>query len=110
VRELLALIRSRHPILSRLRTLIFLLMNSPQFLHELRRKAKHAIGQSSINQEDLLESKVPLPSLPEQLGQTEEFQQFALLSGDLAREITEQEQSTRGLRESALGKAFAGEL
>jgi type I restriction enzyme S subunit len=86
------------------------LMNSPQFLHELRRKAKHAIGQSSINQEDLLESKLPLPPLRTQLDRAEEFQQFALLSGALEREISDQDQLTRSLRESALRKAFAGEL
>jgi type I restriction enzyme S subunit len=86
------------------------LMNSPQFLHELRRKAKHAIGQSSINQEDLLESKLPLPSMHEQLDRTEEFQQFAVLNGSLSLEIADQERLSRGLRESTLRKAFAGDL
>jgi type I restriction enzyme S subunit len=86
------------------------LMNSPQFLHELRRKAKHAIGQSSINQQDLLESKLPLPSLQEQLERLDCFQQFGTLSWTLARETSDLEHTVSGLRQSVLYRAFAGEL
>jgi type I restriction enzyme S subunit len=86
------------------------LMNSPQFLHELRRKAKHAIGQSSINQQDLLESKLPMPPLQEQLKYVERFEEFGITSGALTRETVDQGHATRVLRETVLRKAFAGEL
>jgi len=86
------------------------LMNSPQFLHDLRMRAKHAIGQSSINQQDLLSSRLPLPPLPEQERIAERFAGLGELASGLKDECLAQRQATEGLRESILRKAFAGEL
>jgi type I restriction enzyme, S subunit len=86
------------------------LMNSPQFLHDLRRRAKHAIGQSSVNQQDLLESTVPLPGLREQLAQIKRLEELSIATEALTRESTHDETTTTALRESVLGRAFAGEL
>ena len=57
--------RARKPRRASPRFLVWLI-NSPQFLHDLRSRAKHAIGQSSINQKDLLGSKLPLPPIGRQ--------------------------------------------
>ncbi|MBU5637504.1 restriction endonuclease subunit S [Geomonas sp. Red69] len=86
------------------------LMNSPQFLHDLRMRAKHAIGQSSINQQDLLESLLPLPPLTEQEKTAEKFSGLGGGAAMLKEECATQSQATEGLREAILRKAFAGEL
>ena len=86
------------------------LMNSPQFLYDLRGRAKHAIGQSSINQNDLLSSKVPLPSIEEQRAKVKSMSCLPTLGADLITECNERKAISAGLRGSILRKAFAGEL
>jgi type I restriction enzyme S subunit len=86
------------------------LMNAPQFLHNLRMRAKHAIGQSSINQQDLLGSCLPLPPLDEQRQLSEKFADLGELAANLRYECSGRWQATSGLRESILRKAFDGEL
>jgi type I restriction enzyme S subunit len=86
------------------------LINSPQFLHDLRNRAKHAIGQSSINQKDLLTSKIPLPYLAHQKDLVSQNESFAPLAIAIQNEVAEQEKASLNLRESILRKAFAGEL
>jgi len=86
------------------------LMNSPQFLHNLRRRAKHAIGQSSINQDDLLSSELPLPSRSEQTALVKENITLEPFATELANEYAEKVNILARLRESILRQAFAGEL
>ena len=86
------------------------LMNSPQFLHNLRGRAKHAIGQSSINQKDLLSSKLPLPPIEEQRARVKSMANLSPLGAYLLTECNERQAISVGLRESILRKAFAGEL
>jgi type I restriction enzyme, S subunit len=86
------------------------LMNAPQFLHDLRMRAKHAIGQSSINQQDLLGSRVPLPPLDKQLLIAEKYADLGDLAANLRLECGDRSQPAGGLREAILRKAFAGEL
>jgi len=86
------------------------LINSPQFLYDLRGRAKHAIGQSSINQKDLLSSTIPLPSIEEQRIKVESMSDLPSLAADLLTECSERHSISVGLRESILRKAFAGEL
>lgn len=86
------------------------LINSPQFLHDLRGRAKHAIGQSSINQQDLLSSPIPLPTISRQRELIDRMFDFGGLAMNLSIEVCEQNNGTSGLRESILRKAFAGEL
>lgn len=92
------------------RNFLMWLANSPQFLHDLRGRAKHAIGQSSINQKDLLSSKIPLPPLKEQKKLVEKNENLVPYASSLLDEYLEKEKISRGLRESILHKAFAGEL
>lgn len=86
------------------------LMNAPQFLHNLRMRAKHAIGQSSINQQDLLSSCLPLPPLDEQKLLAEKYVDLSELAVNLGGECRTRRQATDGLREAILHKAFAGEF
>jgi type I restriction enzyme S subunit len=86
------------------------LMNAPQFLHDLRMRAKHAIGQSSINQQDLLGSCLPLPPLDEQRRLAEKYADLGELAANLRNECSTRWQATDGLRDAVLRKAFAGEL
>ena len=86
------------------------LINSPQFLHDLRSRAKHAIGQSSINQKDLLGSKLPLPPIERQEDLIERISNFVPLAGALSTEVSGRQQAIVGLRDVVLRKAFAGDL
>lgn len=86
------------------------LINSPQFLHELRGRAKHAIGQSSINQTDLLSSKIPLPNLARQREIVTSAVRFLPAVTDLQAEVNPQGEVISHLRDAILRKAFAGEL
>jgi type I restriction enzyme S subunit len=86
------------------------LMNAPQFLHGLRMRAKHAIGQSSINQQDLLSSCLPLPPLDIQLRLAEKYAGLGQLAATLGSATEVRRQATDGLREAILRKALAGEL
>lgn len=86
------------------------LINSPQFLHELRGRAKHAIGQSSINQTDLLSSKIPLPDLERQQEIIASAVRFLPIVRHLQAEFAPQGEVICHLRDAILRKAFAGEL
>ncbi|MFC1652135.1 restriction endonuclease subunit S [Planctomycetota bacterium] len=86
------------------------LMNSPQFLHNLRGRAKHAIGQSSINQSDLLGRKVPLPGIDEQRAIVDAKSQLLPIAFKLQTEMAEQKTIISKLRKAILFKAFSGEL
>jgi type I restriction enzyme S subunit len=86
------------------------LMNSPQILHDLRGRGKHAIGQSSINQQDLLRSQMPLPSLGRQREIVAKTENFFPLGRSLSSEISNRQDPINGLRQAILRMAFAGEL
>lgn len=86
------------------------LMNSPQFLHDLRSRAKHAIGQSSINQQDLVSSQLPMPPIAVQEDIAASFAALGELGSTLHVECGLRSQAARGLRPAILAKAFAGEL
>jgi type I restriction enzyme S subunit len=86
------------------------LMNSPQFLHELRGRGKHAIGQSSINQQDLLKSPIPLPSLGRQQEIVAKTENLFPVARSLSSEISNRQDPINGLRRAILRKAFAGAL
>jgi type I restriction enzyme S subunit len=86
------------------------LINSPQFLYDLRGRGKHAIGQSSINQQDLLRSQIPLPSLGRQREIVAKTENLFPLAQSLSSEISNRQDPINSLRQAILRKAFAGEL
>jgi hypothetical protein len=85
------------------------LMNAPEFLHQLRGRAKHAIGQSSINQDDLLDTRIPKapPELQQRLAEeiTARIGRAQEVAGHLVG-IPEHAH----LQTAILSKAFAGQL
>lgn len=86
------------------------MLNSPECLANLRAKAKHAIGQSSLNQQDISSTGVPLPDLQIQKQLAKEFAALHQLSEGLKREMLESSEESRLLTQAVLRKAFAGEL
>jgi len=85
-------------------------LNSPSGLKELRKNAKHAVNQSSINQQDVKETAVVLPPLEEQheiIGRVD-----ALFK--IADRIESRHKKARvhvdRITQSILAKAFRGEL
>lgn len=85
------------------------MMNSPEFLHDLRSRAKHAIGQSSINQGDLLSSKIPVPPLPVQDALVAEWDEGFDVAKRLAMHA-DSEAMEEALPGAILRKALSGEL
>ncbi|MCL6447658.1 MAG: restriction endonuclease subunit S [Armatimonadetes bacterium] len=79
-------------------------------LRELRKNAKHAVNQSSINQEDVKSSVLPLPPLLEQ----QEIVRRVDALFKIADQIEARYQRARAyvdkLTQSILAKAFRGEL
>lgn len=104
------LIRVRVDELRTNKDFLVAMMNSPQFLDDLRGRAKHAIGQSSINQNDLLTSLVPMPPLAQQDEAIESLFTVWPMMRALGEVSVERAKMVAGLRDAILRKAFAGEL
>jgi type I restriction enzyme, S subunit len=88
---------------------LVLYLNSNKGLQELRKNAKHAVNQASINQQDVKNAIVPLPSIDEQL------EIVAILKRLLEREqdatkLIDLNSKLNILRSSILSRAFGGKL
>ena len=85
-------------------------LNSQMGLNELRKNAKQAVNQASINQQDIKNVIINLPSLPEQ------HEIVRLIDELLARERAAQQAAEQALasidlmKKSILARAFRGEL
>lgn len=85
-------------------------LNSQMGLNELRKNAKQAVNQASINQQDIKNVIINLPSLPEQ------HEIVRLIDDLLARERAAQQTAEQALasidlmKKSILARAFRGEL
>jgi type I restriction enzyme, S subunit len=88
---------------------IILYLNSLRGLHELRKNAKHAVNQASINQQDVKNVLVPLPNIEEQkeivslVNALLKKEKYARINVDIVDDI-------ELLKQSILSKAFRGEL
>ena len=89
---------------------LILFLNSQMGLKELRKNAKQAVNQASINQQDIKNVIISLPTLPEQHGIVR------LIDDLLARERKAQQATEQALasidlmKKSILARAFRGEL
>lgn len=89
---------------------LILFLNSQMALKELRKNAKQAVNQASINQQDIKNVIIPLPTLPEQ------HEIVRLIDDLLARERSAQQATEQALasidlmKKSILARAFRGEL
>ena len=89
---------------------LILFLNSQMGLKELRKNAKQAVNQASINQQDIKNVIIPLPTLPEQ------HEIVRLIDDLLARERSAQQATEQALasidlmKKFILARAFRGEL
>lgn len=84
-------------------------LNSLRGLYELRKTAKHAVNQASINQQDVKKALVPLPSLEEQ-NEVVKILDNLLKAESKVEELTTLEEQIELIKKSILAKAFRGQL
>jgi type I restriction enzyme S subunit len=87
-----------------------LYLQCPAGLVELRKNAKHAINQSSINQEDVKSAMFNLPPLPEQQEIVRRVEALFALADQIEARFDKAQAHVDKLTQSVLGKAFRGEL
>lgn len=85
-------------------------LNSPQGLAELRKNAKHAVNQSSINQEDVKAVVTALPSIEEQTLIVNRAQALFSEADTIESRYKKAHAFTHKVMPSVLAKAFRGEL
>ena len=85
-------------------------LRSLRGLEELRKNAKHAVNQSSINQGDVKVALFNLPPLPEQLEIVRRVEELFVLSDQIEARCMKAKAHTDKLTRSILAKAFRGEL
>jgi len=79
-------------------------------LVELRRNAKHAVNQSSINQEDVKAAMFNLPPLPEQQEIVRRVEVLFALADQIEARFKKAQAQVDKLTPSLLARAFSGEL
>jgi type I restriction enzyme, S subunit len=85
-------------------------LNSSTGLNELRKNAKHAVNQSSINQHDVQNAAVVLPPLEEQAIIIQKLNELFQLSEKIILRYQSANTQVAKLTQSILAKAFRGEL
>ena len=85
-------------------------LQSLRGLDELRKNAKHAVNQSSINQQDVQAAGVPLPSVPEQEEIVNRDKDLFSFADGIEAHYTKAKTQVDRLTQSILAKAFRGEL
>lgn len=85
-------------------------LNSSAGIIELRKNAKHAVNQASINQTDVKNVLVPLPSIEEQLIISQKVEALFTYADQLEEAYERAKESIDQLPQSILAKAFRGEL
>jgi type I restriction enzyme S subunit len=79
-------------------------------IREIRRFAKHAVNQASINQTDVSLTPIPICSIPEQHQIVQEIETRLSVCDKVEESITESMGKAKALRQSILKKAFEGKL
>lgn len=79
-------------------------------LKQLRKNAKQAVNQASINQKDVTSVPIPICSLSEQNKIVEEIESRFTMCDILETSINESLQKAEALRQSILKQAFEGKL
>jgi len=88
---------------------IIMYLNSTQGLQELRKNAKHAVNQASINQKDVNMALVPLPTVKEQK-EVVRILNNLLDNEQKASELCDVIENINFIKKSILARAFRGEL
>lgn len=84
-------------------------LNSPAGLKELRKNAKHAVNQASINQDDVANAIVILPGYTEQIELERIFEGLELLIAHSKEQIKENIHRAKILKQSILTQALSGD-
>jgi type I restriction enzyme, S subunit len=85
-------------------------LSSKKGITELRKNAKQAVNQASINQTDVSNVMVPLPLIKEQHNIVQEIESRLSVADKMEESITQSLQQAEALRQSILKKAFEGKL
>ncbi|WP_084146574.1 restriction endonuclease subunit S [Paenibacillus wynnii] len=88
---------------------LILYLNSYKGLEELRKNAKHAVNQASINQQDVKNVLVPLPKIEEQI-EIVRMLNLILNKEEKTRNCIDLTEKINRLESSILSKAFRSEL
>ena len=89
---------------------VVLYLRSAAGIQELRKNAKHAVNQASINQQDVKAVRVPLPPLEEQREIVRRVDQLFAFADRLEARVQTARKRVDAITQSILGKAFRGEL
>jgi type I restriction enzyme S subunit len=85
-------------------------LSSKRGLTELRKNAKHAVNQASINQTDVANVLLPLAPLNQQQQIIKEIETRLSVADKLEETISQSLQQAEALRQSILKQAFEGKL
>lgn len=85
-------------------------LTSKKGLSELRKNAKQAVNQASINQTDVSNVLIPLPQPKEQHRIVQEIESRLSVADKMEESIAQSLLQAEALRQSILKKAFSGEL
>jgi type I restriction enzyme S subunit len=85
-------------------------LSSLEGLEELRKNAKHAVNQSSINQRDVMDVSVPVPHLPEQHEIVRRVEALFKLADTIEARVAAATARADKITQAILAKAFRGEL
>ena len=85
-------------------------LSSKKGITELRKNAKQAVNQASINQTDVSNVMVPLPLIKEQHDIVQKIESRLSVADKMEESITQSLQQAEALRQSILKKAFEGRL
>ncbi len=87
-----------------------LFLRSPQGVAQLRKNAKHAVNQASINQQDVVAIEFPLPPIDEQREIARRAQDLLCLADRIGESVASATTRVGGLTQAVLARAFRGEL
>jgi type I restriction enzyme S subunit len=85
-------------------------LSSRKGITELRKNAKQAVNQASINQTDVSNVMIPLCSIEEQKAIVQAIESRFSVADKMEESITESLQQAEALKQSILKKAFEGRL
>jgi type I restriction enzyme S subunit len=85
-------------------------LSSREGITELRKNAKQAVNQASINQTDVSNVMIPLCSIEEQKAIVQAIESRFSVADKMEESITESLQQAEALKQSILKKAFEGRL
>lgn len=89
---------------------IALFLQSPTAREQLRKNAKQAVNQASINQQDVLGVQIPLPALPEQQRTVRRLEALFAKADAVETQVKEAQAQLKMFEQAILAKAFRGEL